>query len=185
MNRLIDDGTGGKRNAEEIRARVESLRTMNEKRVYNPAVDPSVLEKAASEAARAATPLPAMKLNRHNEGDVRLATPDPEAEAMTKGQRHVEAENKGGEGPQGSQGNEGVQERDPTLGVSQRAEGQEPQAGDSNRHERERTEQGQTVWIEKTYQADTKEAVSELVPTDARAVTYKKVWQATALVRQL
>ncbi len=76
----------------------------------------------------------------------------------------------------------------------ERPEGEEPQAGDSHRHERERPvkeakeadagARGEEYWVSRRYEAETKEALSELIPSDAKAVSYKRVWTAWALVRK-
>jgi hypothetical protein len=47
-----------------------------------------------------------------------------------------------------------------------------------------RGEEVEEVWVSKVYHADTREALDELIPADARAVTRKRIWEGWALVKK-
>jgi hypothetical protein len=169
---------GVKKNVNEYTARVAALRALDEQKAYNPVMSAEELSKLASEAGRGAQLLPALTPSRNNEFDVRLAAPDKqaEAEAKSKGGRRVQAKHKESEEGEGQEGDGGVQERNPAFGQQARPQGSFAQAGHSD--------SPSPVWIERTYEGKTKEEVSEMIPADAKAVTYVRIWKATALVRQ-
>lgn len=178
---------GVKKNENEYTARVAALRALDAQKAYNPEMTPEQLSKAASEAGRGAQPLPAMSPGRHNEFDVRLSAPDKQAEAESKSKgrrvngkvgygRSEDAQDEESEGSEGQESPPRVQAGKATFGQQARPQGPFAQAGHSN--------SASPVWIERTYEGKTKEEVSELIPADAKAVTYTRVWKAVALVRQ-
>jgi hypothetical protein len=171
---------GVQKNANEYNARVEALRALHADGSYNPAVDPTILSKAAAEAGRGATPLPSLTPSVNNEFDVRLASRDPQAEAMAKanGKRvggRREAKNEEGEAEESGAGDARVEARDTPF--RQQARPQSPFAQPGNSHS------ASPVWVEQVYEAETEEAVRALVPAGAKAVELRQVWKATALVR--
>lgn len=168
---------GVEKNVGEYNARVQALRALHGEGAYNPPVDPNTLATAAAEAGRGAAGLPAMAVYSQDGvigGDVRSRTPDTEAETQAKargGKRGGKA--RGEEAGEGAQGNGGVQAGD--FAVLKRGEGQEQGTGDS--HSAERGAQGLEV-----YEAASKEELSEMVPKDAVAVSYRKFWRAYVVV---
>ena len=175
---------GVAKNANEYNARVEALRALHSTAAYNPPVDQSALDRAAVEATRGAGPagkaLPIYAQGGVIGADVKLGGVDREAEALAKnargGRPHGKAQVEEGEGAEGGGGDGGVQAGDAAQRFQARPASPFAQAGGGH--------SAVPVWTEQTYEADTKEAVSELVPADAKAVTYKRVWKATALVKQ-
>lgn len=171
---------GVQKNANEYTARVAALRALDAQKAYNPEMSPEQLSKAASEAGRGAQPLPAMSPGRHNEFDVRLSATDKQAESEAKmkgGRRNGrKAQDEESEASEGQESPPRVQAGQATFGQQARPQSPFAQAGHSD--------STSPVWIERTYEGKTKEEVSELIPADAKAVTYTRVWKAVALVRQ-
>lgn len=170
MSRIIDDGAGGKRNAAEIEARTQALRGSLVQGVYNPPVDPATLSRAALDATREAMPLPAMRVYSHGgkiEADLKLRGADNAIE---------ETKNEEGESREDAHRYARVQEGPPAFGVQQRAQGEVTKAGDSHRPE--------NVWTEQVFEAESKEAVMALVPPGSKGVEVKRIWKASALVKQ-
>jgi len=190
VSRIIDDGAGGKRNLAEIESRAAALRSAVEKSVYNPPMDPAQLSKAALEATQGAMPLPAMRVYAKGgkvEADLKLRGGDNVIEEETDAghgeevlQARRQARGRGEEEEeaqpqeQGTRGHGGVQARDASVRFG--SQGSFAQAGSRD--------SPSSVWVERVYEGKTKEEVSEMIPVDARAVTYSRVWKATALVRQ-
>ena len=172
---------GVQRNENEYIARVQALRAMHEQGTFNPPSDPAVLAKQASEAMRGATGGPAMNPARDNTFNLRDRAPDRQAESIAKskgwdGHAKEEAKDEGGQESQDAPRDGGVQAGQASFGQQARPQSPFAQAGHSD--------STSPVWIERTYEGKTKEEVSELIPADAKAVTYVRVWKATALVRQ-
>ena len=170
---------GVKKNENEYTARVAALRALDAQKAYNPEMSLEQLSKAASEAGRGAQPLPAMSPGRHNEFDVRLSAPDKQAESEAKmkgGRRNGrKAQDEESEASEGQESPPRVQAGQASFGQQARPQSPFAQAGHSD--------STSPVWIERTYEGKTKEEVSEMIPADAKAVTYVRIWKATALVR--
>jgi hypothetical protein len=165
---MIDKATAReatKQTLGEYQGRVQARREQLKAGVYNPPVPADLLARDAAEAARDVRKDSVPAVTR-NGMDVRDRAPDPEAEAQ--GGRGGKAKEQ--KPAQGQAGDGGVQAGQ--AQVEQRAEGHEPQAGGGDSAVR-----GQALRVE-VYEAESKEAVSELVPGDAVAVTYKRVWKA-------
>lgn len=166
---------GVEKNVGEYNARVQALRALHGEGAYNPPVDPNTLATAAAEAGRGAAGLPSMAVYSQDgviSGDVRSGAVDKQAEeeAKARGARRGKRDEEAGEG---AQGDARVQAGD--FAVLKRGEGQEQGAGDS--HSAERGAQGLEV-----YEASSKEELSEMVPKDAVAVSYRKFWRAYVVV---
>ena len=173
MSRVIDDGAGGKRNAAEIEARREALRGWLTQGVYNPPLDPAVLSRAALEATQSAAPLPAMRVYGRGgkvEADLKLRGGDSAIE---------EAADEGGEESHlmESRGGESVDRTD--LPGTNRGAATRPNPVQSSRGD-----SPSAVWCEQVFEADTKEAVMALVPPGSKGVEVRRVWKASALVKQ-
>ena len=176
---LIDAGVS--KNASEYNARVAALRALHSESAYNPPIDPATLSKTALEAERGAVGGRAMAVYAQEGvigGDVRAAGRDPQAEAQSKGKggRHGKAGVEESESVEGGEGDVRVQARPSPFGLPQGPKGQEPQASSGNRDV--------NVWTEQTWEAESEEAVRVLVPEGAKAVEVRKVFKATALVKQ-
>jgi len=112
---LIDAGV--QKNANEYNLRLQSLRALHDEHVYNPAVDPTTLQKMATEASRGAVGLPSMRVYGQEgvvSGDVRMAGRDASAESEAKGKRggrraRKETEVEESESGEGETGDGGVQ----------------------------------------------------------------------------
>ena len=171
---------GVKKNENEYTARVAALRALDAQKAYNPEMTPEKLSKAASEAGRGAQPLPAMSPGRHNEFDVRLSAPDKQAESEAKmkgGRRNGrKAQDEESESSESPQGNGGVQAGQASFGQQARPQSPFAQAGHSD--------SASPVWIEQSWEAESKEAVMSLVPAGSKGIEVRRVWKATALVRQ-
>ena len=171
---------GVKKNENEYTARVAALRALDAQKAYNPEMSPEQLSKAASEAGRGAQPLPAMSPGRHNEFDVRLSAPDKQAESEAKmkgGRRNGrKAQDEESESSESPQGNGGVQAGQASFGQQARPQSPFAQAGHSD--------STSPVWIEQSWEAESKEAVMSLVPAGSKGIEVRRVWKATALVRQ-
>ena len=66
-------------------------------------------------------------------------------------------------------------------------QGKDQRDGDEHRGEAEAQAagaRGEELWVSRRYEAESKEALAEIIPADAKAVTYKKLWTAWALVRK-
>ena len=161
-----------------------------------PKVDPTVQQQLYSEVVRANAPRPGrayvegrggMVINEQGK-ETREGAPNAENQGKDKTRQTRED----------AQGDARVQARGPEVKL--RPEGEVQEAGDSNRPVGKWTEQRQAVkeadasprgeeveevWVSRHYEAETKEALSEIIPADAKAVTYKKIWQASALVRKV
>ena len=190
MSRIIDDGAGGKRNLAEIESRAAALRSAVEKSVYNPPMDPAQLSKAALEATQGAMPLPAMRVYAKGgkvEADLKLRGGDNAIEEETDAghgeevlQARRQARGRGEEEEeaqpqeQGTRGHGGVQARDASVRFG--SQGSFAQAGNRD--------SPSPVWVEQVYEAESKEAVMALVPPGSKGVEVRRVWKATALVKQ-
>ena len=121
-------------NVNEYSSRVQALKELDQQRVFNPPVDPSVLAAASVEAGQAAVGGKALTPSRAGEFDVRLATRDPQAEseAKAKGWKNGKAKDEEGESGEGEAGNGGVQARQASFEFQARPEGAVPRAGDSH-----------------------------------------------------
>jgi hypothetical protein len=171
---------GVQKNATEYENRVTALRALHDSKAYNPEMSSEALSKAALEAGRAATGKPAMALHGPgNEGDVRAAGRDAEAEALAKasgGRRNGrKAKVEEGESGEGVEGDAGVPAREAAFGQQARPASPFAQAGNSHSLV--------AVWTEQVYEAESEEAVRALVPAGAKAVEVFQIWKATALVK--
>jgi hypothetical protein len=175
--------SGVAKNAGEYNARVAALRALHDEKAYNPAIDPTTLQKLASEATRGSAAsgpaLPVYNSGGVVEGDIRLKGVDAAAEAQAKRnggrKRNGKTEDEEGESGEGEAGDGGVQARQAPFGFQTRPSGQVPSAGGGN--------STQSVWTEQTFEAESEEAVRAMVPAGAKAVEVFQVWKATALVK--
>ncbi len=178
---------GVQKNASEYTTRLETMRAMMREKTYNPPVDPTILNAAANEASRGAMgsgpALPVYNQGGVIGGDVRMGRADPEAQSMAKtdgkrgGRRgKKEADDEEGQGPEDGKGNGGVQAGQASFGQQARPQSPFAQAGHSD--------STSPVWIEQSWEAESKEAVMALVPAGSKGIEVRRVWKATALVRQ-
>lgn len=170
MPRIIDDGAGGKKNMAEIEARRTALLSAVDTKVYNPAIDQASLSRSALEATQGAMSKPAMRVYGRGgkiEADLKLRGGDNAIE---------EATDRGGEESQGQEGDARVQGGQAAQRFQARPQGAQPQAGNRD--------SASPIWVEQVYEAESKEAVMALVPAGSKGVEVRRVWKATALVKQ-
>lgn len=156
MSRIIDDGAGGNRNAAEIKARQDALHSSIANSVYNPATDPEKLSQAAVEASRGAASLPSMRVYGRG-GKV-------EADLRLRG------------GDSAGEDNEDVT---PLPGAIQYVE-----RDALSRVTAPKPPSTHPIWTEQSWEAESKEAVMALVPQGSKGIEVKRVWKASALVKQ-